>query len=325
MVSDLSNNIYSFENQGRRKFSDPKSEEAAVKEFATRLKLTDNSYKKHQDILLEFILNHHKVISRYNELKDREMRLRKQFTVVSLVLLFAIPLLIFAIGAWLPGDKGSVTAQVTAMLTGLLGVHRSLSSWMDKRKIIGNFWKAESDLKTKLYAFEDKWRDKAMQTATENGRTINKLKDDFLNDARAAIADARAIVQDEQSKFFDAVTYPTIDLGEMLKDAGDRARALVSAHAPPELEQQEKRRQATEALEAKIAEQKEKIVRFEAEIEQRRQAVKNKREAMTGAPTDEAASLKLEITAYQTKMRQAEDDLIIAKSQLEALQRSRSV
>jgi len=79
----MSDSIYSFENQGRRKFPDQESEDAAVKEFAERLRFADNSnYTQHRDTLLNFILNHHKVISRYKELRAREMRWRVLFTVL---------------------------------------------------------------------------------------------------------------------------------------------------------------------------------------------------------------------------------------------------
>lgn len=171
----MSDSIYSFENKGRRKFSDEQSEDVAMDEFAKRLGFEGGNYKEkreHRDILLDFILNYHKVISRYQELQAREAKLRKKFTVVSLALLFIIPLLILAMGVVFPGDKGSITAQVTAVLTGLLAVHKSLSSWMDKRKVIGNFWKAESDLKTRLYSFEDKWKGKAMEDVTGGGRRL---------------------------------------------------------------------------------------------------------------------------------------------------------
>jgi hypothetical protein len=92
-----------------------------------------------------------------------------------------IPLIIFYIGE-ASTSTGNVTAQVTALLTGLLAVHKSLSSWLDKRKVIGNFWKAESDLKTKLYAFEDKWKGKVMMDAGENPNRGKELKHDFLNE-----------------------------------------------------------------------------------------------------------------------------------------------
>ena len=155
----------------------------------------------------------------------------------------------------------------------------------------------------------------------ENGKTIDKLKDEFLTEARAAIVVARAIVQDEQSKFFDAVTYPSIDLGDMLKGAGDSAKALVSANVSPELEQREKQRQATESLEVKLAEQKDKIVRWETEIEQRKRLVESKRQVMQTASKEDADAFKIEIATHQSKMRQAEDELVIAEGQLKSLQR----
>ncbi|HEX8874319.1 MAG TPA: hypothetical protein VF780_06785, partial [Nitrosospira sp.] len=272
--------------------------------------------------LVNFILSYHKTISRYNELRDRENRWRILFTGISLILLMAIPLIIFHIGEASAGT-GNITAQVTALLTGLMAVHKSLSSWLDKRKVIGNFWKAESDLKTKLYAFEDKWKDKATQDAAGNPGAAHTLKDDFLSEARTAIVEARAIVQDEQSKFFDTLIYPSIDLGEMLKDTGDRAKALVSANISPELEQRNKQRQAKEALEAKIAEQRSKIAGLEMEIAQRKQLIEEKHAAIPGAPADDAEALKSEIASHRAKIRQAEDDLVIAKGQLEVSLRNR--
>lgn len=315
-TSALPESIYLFENQGRRKFGDRQSEEAALKEFAARLAFADADHAGHRDVLLNFILSYHKLILRYKDLRLREKRLRFLFTAISLVLLFLIPILIYGI-ARLPGTEGVVTAQVAAMLTGLLAVHKSLSSWMDKRKVVGNFWKAESDLKAKLYAFEDKWKGKTMQDG--------KLKDEFLNEARAAIREARAIVQDEQAKFFDVVTYSSIDLGEALKDAGDRAKALVSTHSAPELERRDKQRQFTEVEESKIFQQKEKIVALEIEMKHREQSLARKKAEMADASNEEIEALKSEITAHKSKMRQVEDDLIIAKSHLEALQKSRSM
>lgn len=146
-----------------------------------------------------------------------------------------------------------------------------------------------------------------------------------MNEVRAAIMEARAIVQDEQSKFFDVVVYPSIDLGDMLKNAGDSAKALVSTYTSPELEQREKRRQAKEAFEVKLAEQKDKIACLGSEITQREQLIESKRQAFLTIPKEDTATLNalnLDITTHQASMRKAESDLVVARSQLEALQRS---
>ncbi|MCE7914783.1 MAG: hypothetical protein DYH15_08880 [Nitrosomonas sp. PRO4] len=306
----MHDSIYSFENEGRRKFINRESEDAALEEFAHRLEFTASDFREHRDVLLNFILNHHKLIFRYDELQNRETKWRYIFIFISLMLLCVIPGVIFIIST----NNSNYLAQATAILTGLLAVHKSLSSWLDKRKIIGNFWKAKSDLKTKLYAFEDKWKGQATQTVTENEIVKNKLKNDFLQEARSAIIEARAIVQDEQSKFFDAVTYPSIDLVEVLKDAGSNAKTLVSAHQSPELEQRVKQRQIME-----------KIASLEAEIEQRQNLINNKYQILRSASQDEANALTIEVTNHQGKKRQAEDELIITKGQLEAMRRNKII
>lgn len=316
----MNQDIYSFEKKGRRKFPDPESESAAVETFADRLGLGDINYAAYQDQLLNFIINHHKVISRYDELLDREKVLRNCFTGISLLLLVIVPILILKMDSWFDGDnKAAITAQVTAVLTGLIAVHKSLSSWLDKRTVIGNFWKAQSELKTKLYAFEDKWKGQAVLISKEDGKEIRRLKEDFLVEIRVAIAAARAIVQEEQSKFFDTITYPSIDIAEMIKGAGASAKDLVNAQVSPRLEELERQRQVAVNLSTKLAEEKAKIVRLETEIAQRKRLIETKRQAMPGLVETDREALKSEIAAHYMKVRQAEDELIVARGLFEAL------
>jgi hypothetical protein len=303
--------IYCFEENGRRQFPDKNSEDAALKEFKDRLEIKGIADDDHRDVLLNFILNYHKVISRYEELRTKEIRWRGVFTGLSLFLLFAIPFLIFKIS-----NNDGVVPQLTAVLTGILAVHKSFSSWLDKRIVVGNFWKAESDLKTKLYSFEDKWKGKSTEALSEKEPDKFKLKIDFLKEASAAIAEARAIVQDEQTKFFAAVTYPSIDIGQMLKDSGETAKGLVSAHASPELEQQNKRSLEIETL-------KSKVVQLKKEVEDWKRIVEEKRQQLLTTPAEPketADAIKLAITSQEAKRLQAEGDLVIAEGQLAALQ-----
>ncbi|HEX8874980.1 MAG TPA: hypothetical protein VF780_10165, partial [Nitrosospira sp.] len=94
----MSDSIYSFENQGRRKFPGREAEDGALAEFAQRLGFASAHYMEHRTMLVNFILSYHKTMSRYNELRDRENRWRILFTGISLILLMAIPLIIFHIG-----------------------------------------------------------------------------------------------------------------------------------------------------------------------------------------------------------------------------------
>jgi hypothetical protein len=298
--------IYNFEGEGRRQFPDANSENDALKVFKTRLRIPDDVElaDDHRDLLLNFILNFHKVISRYQLLRDKETKMRRWFTGLSLALLFATPLLIFK----LTGNEANIASQVTAVLTGLIAVQKSISTWLDKRKIVGNFWKAESELKTKLYTFEDKWKGLAFETVTVGGANKKTLKDSFLIEVRAAIADSRAIVQEEQSKFFEAEINPSIDLGDLLKTAGTSAVDIVTAHSAPP-------RQDIEAAQRKVAQLK-------AEIEQWKTLIAQKHKQLADDPTmakETADAIKNAITVQETKKLTAEGDLVNAEGQLAAL------
>lgn len=312
--------IYNFEGKGRRQFPDVSSENEALKEFKLQLAIPDDVVlaKDHRDLLLNFILNFHKVISRYQLLCAKETLMRRVFTGLSLVLLVAIPFLIFMVSKG-SGNEANIASQVTAVLTGLIAVQKSISSWLDKRKIVGNFWKAESELKTKLYAFEDKWKGQAFETVT--GAVSNTLKDSFLMEAKAAIAESRAIVQEEQSKFFETEIYPAIDLGDLLKTAGGTTKDLETAHAAPtpkespEVERLKKRSQDIESAKRKVAQLK-------TEIEQWKILITQKRKQLADDPTmpkETAEAIKSAITAQETKKLAAEGDLVIAAGQLAAL------
>jgi hypothetical protein len=65
-------------------------------------------------VVFDFILNHHKLISRYEELQARETRKRAWFTFISLTLLLVIPYIVFLISS-----KESILAPVTGHVNGL--------------------------------------------------------------------------------------------------------------------------------------------------------------------------------------------------------------
>ncbi|WP_297326176.1 hypothetical protein [Nitrosomonas sp.] len=252
--------IYDFEYKSRRKFLDHYSENKALKEFAERLGFENSNYQEHRDILLNFILNYHKLIHRYEELISVEQWKQNFYTGISLFLLFSIPILLYVAPSLLKNyaPNGDLLAQIAAILTGLLTVQKSLSSWLDKRKIVGNFRKAQSALKAKLYAFEDKWRGQVLLAVTENEKEINKLKDDFLQEVRIAIREAQAIVEEEQNLYFDTITSQSIDLGAMLIEARQSAKNAVGVLIPSQTENQQlaliQKRRTVVQLEAEIRE-----------------------------------------------------------------------
>lgn len=300
-------NIYDFENKGRRKFPDIESENKALSEFAQRLELQLSDFNQNRELLLNFILNHHKIIQRYMELICDEKSKQNSFRYISLFLLFLIPILIYLGPIVFNGSSNiDFPAQIATMLTGLLTIQKSLSSWLDKRKIVGNFQKAQSDLKSKLYAFEDKWRGQAKELNT------NKLKVDFLQEIRLAIREAQMIVEEEQNLYYEAITNPSIDIGAILADARKSTVANVGDLIPS---QSESKKQA-------LLEKKKSIIVLENEISLRKSLIAEKRLNISPENKD---SLEAEITTENKKILQLEDALIKAKSELEALLHMQSI
>lgn len=304
--------IYDFEYKSRRKFLDHYSENKALKEFAERLGFENSNYQEHRDILLNFILNYHKLIHRYEELISVEQWKQNFYTGISLFLLFSIPILLYVAPSLLKNyaPNGDLLAQIAAILTGLLTVQKSLSSWLDKRKIVGNFRKAQSALKAKLYAFEDKWRGQVLLAVTENEKEINKLKDDFLQEVRIAIREAQAIVEEEQNLYFDTITSQSIDLGAMLIEARQSAKNAVGVLIPSQTENQQ----------LALIQKRRTVVQLEAEIREWENLVgqENKKLSIPGENTD---SLKSQIEGHKKIITDLKASLIKTKSELEALER----
>jgi len=222
--------------------------------------------------------------------------------------------LIYILGLHPPlngASKSVVGAQMTTFLTGLLAVHKSMSSWLDKRKVIGNFWRAESELKTILYAFEDKWKNKAYENDT--------LSEEFISAAKESIIRARAVVSEEQGKFFDACTYPSIDLSAILGKAGNDARALVNSHSSPEFIQYEKAQKAKEEARIKIEQHEDEVMRLNAKIAAINKLIVKKNQMKENDSVNGKALLGKDIAELQTIRRKAEGQLIIAESELAAL------
>jgi len=238
----LPNNKYRFESAGRLS-TEPDSQE--VKKFLKKkLSTPENAidYKALDDTaraaIAGFMTHHHLAIMRYQTLLDREKRHRAFFIGFSFVLLALVPLSIFLLSEHLAGKSSNIIAQITAMLTGLLAVQKALSSWLDKRVIIGNFYRAQSTLKSNLYTFEDQWRGKLSGNKEESsggGKSTKVINPAFLKAISDAIKVAREVVVDEQTKFYEALTYPSIDVGSILKGAAEASGALTGRFRGAEL------------------------------------------------------------------------------------------
>ncbi len=295
------NTTYNFEKKGSSESLRTRQKaEEELEKFAVRVDFNDIDYSKHKDVLLDYIIQHHLNIEWYTKRRKKERCLRVFFTAITLLLLLGIPFALYFIYK-LAGDTEILTAQITAILTGLLAVHKALSSWLDKRKLIGNFWKASADLKENLYSFEDKYKGKAV---TEG----NELSQEFLEDINNGIKQARQIVKEEQKAFFEGYSLPSVDLTQRLKEAFTGAKDLLKAQPSPQMD----RKTAREEEEKKIAKLEAKIKHLDKLIEEKKELIKN---------SDETEKTKRQerIKDLEDKREQAQDELIDAKAELDSL------
>jgi hypothetical protein len=205
-------------------------------------------------------------ISWYQQRLKKEMRARRGYFFVSLSMLLLIPLVIFVIsrstsatpaaGSATAGQATLVAAQLSALLTGLLAFQRGISAWLDRRQVVGGYSKASSDLKTILYTFEQTWDSMATNPvhATEFAAAI-----------RAATFQCRQVVTSETDSFYQTLSYPTLDIGSLVKSASADATTIVKTFAPADAAADalaaasiESLRQKVDALDAQLTQARSK-------------------------------------------------------------------
>ena len=206
--------------------------------------------------LLDFCVSCHMNIDWYSRRTMRELRYRRVYFGLSILLLGVLPVGL----SFLSGD-GKTPAQITGILTGLLAVHRGFSAWLEKRKAVARYWKALSALKTVLYEFESAW----------SGFPLNSEDDAKLLETaiESETAKCRRIVDEETIEHFEALSVPTFDLGAMLTGAGSTASQIVSRHAGARFAQTEKREKMTKelsVLDSTIGNLRQELRRIEDEL-----------------------------------------------------------
>ena len=239
--------------------------------------------------------------------------MRGFFFFLSLLLLLLVPLFVLYIPTFIStgasDDQSAtraaqdVTAQVTAILTGLLGFQRSISAWLDKRKVAVSYAQTSAKLKQIVWTLLDKWNDREILPA---------VKSELAEDLRDGISNARMIASEEQLFYFQNMSYPAIDVGAALKSAGSDAAAIVAAHKPRALARLEIRHREQTAIataEALIAEYNAMI---ETKEDEYRAAVKKK-------DKKRADRIHKELTGLYSKLNAAQLDRSAAVSRLSAL------
>jgi hypothetical protein len=232
-------NPYDFERNSVSTVRRKADAEGDVNAMKVRLQLDDATFSGLEEKLTEFVIQCQRNILWYMNKVKAETDVRRRFFWFTVGLVVAIPIvsvLLSTLGGK-NGDSSVVTAQFTALLAGVIGVHRAMVSYLESRIGRALFWQASSDLKQQLYALEGKWRGKVKQGMH-----------DFETDLKVATTKCREILEAEQKAFFAKEAYPSIDLAGTLKSALGDAATTVKGLVVPGSEVEKQRRDLKNTL-----------------------------------------------------------------------------
>jgi hypothetical protein len=205
---------------------------AALAEFRARMHLPETFTTKEENELIRFVAEVHLNIEWYRQKLEKERRLHSNYVRLSLGLLALVPAVVLGLN-WLGGLLGegeAMTASVMAILSGVLGLHRGFSAWMNQRKVISIFWTAHADLKELLFTMEAKFDKESVDEWTEDDKAL------FMKEVRRTIHQARVIGRKERTHFFNSYAYPSFELKSLFDSGRSTTTNLIEAHTDPRAE-----------------------------------------------------------------------------------------
>lgn len=165
---------------------------------------------------------------------DRHVFLQKIWRITWIGILLLVGTLAASAAIWMAwhrlGDDGSpgtaaiLGAQLTVLLGGVGGVLKTLASLDDTKARLALFWRARSDLKERLYRFEQRWR----------GRVVvdGHIAPGFVGDLQDQLEAALYISRDEQLGFFATYKNPTEVFDGVMTTVDKVAASSIRATTP---------------------------------------------------------------------------------------------
>lgn len=302
---------YQFEMWARKEsIRTPEYADQALDAFTSRLGIvkTPGSLK---ELLREYVIEVQLNIDWYVRRLERERLMQWMFTGFSVVLLIGIPPLI----AWLSHRDDTKTvwtaAQITAMITGILAIHKTLAAWVDKRQLFGHFWRTSAELKELLYSFEQRWHGKATSDA--------KASPEFVQAMQADIARARQIVRQERQGFYDIYQSPSFDVFQRLNDAFSQSQALAQQFRSPAFDDRAAREQDSTQRKQSIEAVQRRKREIEAQIEGYERLARELQAGLDSADGPGRARVEQNVEILYQNIDQARRDLIKVDAELAAL------
>ncbi len=298
--------IYKFEESTYKNFRSRQDTAGDLETLSQRIKLDfSGPAGEFVELLQDLIINCHMVIEWYQKKRARVIWQKRAYFFVSLALLALIPLIVFMIsGRWATSGT-DLTAQITIVLTGLIGVQRAMSAWLDDRKVLGSYTKAVSDLKKEYYGFEQRW---------ENREIDSGSRDEFEKDLMNVIDRSRVICDEEQTAYFQNLSYPSLDIAQIMKSASADAAALTTNFTHPTLTKMralDTAKQESNQANALVTHFKALLDDLEAERD---------RLSKLSASKEQLDAMTRDIESVVAKLRSAQIDAATAKAAYAALE-----
>ena len=139
-------------------------------------------------------------INWYERSMVKENMWRTIYIIASTVLLFLVPILV----SWL--NQKAVTAQVVGVFTGIFALYEGVSNWLAKRNVIGTYWQTSSNLKSRLFSLQDKWK-----YTGARGWTSEDVEE-LVQDIYDAVEFGLECQKVEKQIFFNNYSYPQFNV-----------------------------------------------------------------------------------------------------------------
>lgn len=154
------------------------------------------------------------------------------FIALNIVLVIGFPIGIAALGgSWSSSaavsnsQLGGLVAQLTAVLTGILALQKTLSAWYSQQQNYAGWYKCAADLKENYYSLLKDWKGKVA------GREV-----EFMERLDASAAGARKLLNAERLDYYTRLALPTFDVLDMLTASRSTVASLVTSLLPAERE-----------------------------------------------------------------------------------------
>jgi hypothetical protein len=169
-----------------------------------------------EEFIIEAVLGAAWYEKRYRSARGKAVA----YIALNIALVTGLPLALIGLGRLAgPNTAKAVAAQITALLTGVLALQKTLAGWYASQQRFAIWYKSASDLKSAYYGLVQMW-----QHRTGDPGFLPALED--------ATAAARAVISNEQLDFYQKLALPSFDILDMLTGTQSTVASFVTSLVP---------------------------------------------------------------------------------------------